>query len=112
MVNHEHYTYRVIWSEEDQEYVGLCAEFPSLSFLADTQAKALKGIVELVGQVVVDMNGTGEAIPEPLTSKQYSGKFLIRIPPQLHCELAIQAAEQKVSLNRYVSSILARERTP
>ena len=25
------YTYRVTWSEEDAEYVGLCAEFSSLS---------------------------------------------------------------------------------
>ena len=31
------YTYRVTWSEEDQEYVGLCLEFPSLSWLAETQ---------------------------------------------------------------------------
>ena len=34
------YTYRVTWSEEDGEYVGLCAEFPSLSWLADTQTAA------------------------------------------------------------------------
>ena len=30
----DRYTYRVTWSEEDQEYVGLCAEFPSLNWLA------------------------------------------------------------------------------
>jgi hypothetical protein len=40
------YTYRVIWSEEYQEYVGLCAEFPSLSWLADEPEKALKGVRE------------------------------------------------------------------
>ena len=38
------YTYRVMWSEEDGEYVGLCAEFPSLSWLAKTQKEALAGI--------------------------------------------------------------------
>jgi hypothetical protein len=27
------YTYSVAWSAEDREYVGLCAEFPHLSFL-------------------------------------------------------------------------------
>jgi len=26
----DHYCYRVTWSEEDQEQLGLCAEFPSL----------------------------------------------------------------------------------
>jgi hypothetical protein len=27
----DRYTYRVTWSDEDKEYIGLCAEFPSLS---------------------------------------------------------------------------------
>lgn len=40
--------FRVIWSEEDGEFVGLCAEFPSLSHLAPTEADALAGIRELV----------------------------------------------------------------
>ena len=39
------YTYRVTWSEDDSEYVGLCAEFPSLSWLARTPEAALKGIL-------------------------------------------------------------------
>lgn len=30
------YTYRITWSEEDGEYVGLCAEPPSLSWLSQT----------------------------------------------------------------------------
>ena len=38
------YTYRVTWSEEDREYVGLCAEFRSLSWLAHSPEGALKGI--------------------------------------------------------------------
>jgi len=31
---HDKYTYRITWSEEDGEYVALCAEFPSVSWLA------------------------------------------------------------------------------
>lgn len=38
------YTYQTTWSEDDNEYVGLCFEFKSLSWLADTPEKALKGI--------------------------------------------------------------------
>ena len=40
----DRYTYRVTWSEEDQEHVGLCAEFPSLSWLEKNPEKALAGI--------------------------------------------------------------------
>ena len=43
-MNVTHYTYRVTWSAEDSEHVGLCAEFPSLSWLAPTPEKALSGI--------------------------------------------------------------------
>lgn len=101
-----HYTYRVTWSGEDGEHVGLCAEFPSLSFLANTPEGALKGIRSVVSDVVDDMQVNGEKLPEPIADKQYSGEFRVRIPPMLHRSLAIQAAEQDVSLNRLVSSKL------
>ncbi len=105
--NYLHYTYKVIWSVEDQEFVGLCAEFPSLSHLDETHIAALSGISNLVKDIVVDMEANGESIPEPLSEKEYSGKFQVRIPPELHRKLAIKAAEAKVSLNRYVSNKLA-----
>ncbi len=101
-----HYAYRVIWSDEDGEFVGLCAEFPSLSWLAKTQAKALAGIVRLVEDTLKDM-APNEA-PEPLAARQYSGEFRVRIPPEVHRRLVIEAAESKVSLNRLVSAKLSR----
>lgn len=103
----DHYTYRVTWSEDDGEFVGLCAEFPSLSHLAKTQRAALDGIVALIGKVVADMAADREAIPEPIAEKHFSGKFMVRIPPEQHRMLAIEAAEAGVSLNRYISSKLA-----
>ena len=106
MVNHKHYTYRVTWSEEDKEHVALCAEFPSLSYLADKPTNALQGLVKLVGEVVKDMTKNGENIPEPISEKTYSGKFQVRVPPEQHRNLAIKAAEEGTSLNRYISSRL------
>lgn len=107
MVNHEHYTYRVTWSEDDKEFVGLCAEFPSLSYLGMSHAKALKNIVELVGEVIRDMAANEEPLPEPLAEKHFSGKFQLRITPEQHRMLAIKAAESGVSLNRYISAKLS-----
>jgi len=102
------YTYRVTWSEDDNEYVGLCAEFPSLSWLAKTPEKALSGIRKIVAEVIFDMRENNEKIPEPIASKNYSGKFMVRIPPDIHRKLAIQAAESGVSLNRIASSKLSQ----
>ena len=62
-MNIKHTTYRVIWLPEDGEHVGLCAEFPSLSWLAKTPATALKGIQKIVADVVADMQASGEAAP-------------------------------------------------
>jgi predicted HicB family RNase H-like nuclease len=90
-IRNDHYTYRVTWSEDDQEYVGLCAEFPSV-----------------VAEVVADMKKNREPIPDPLASRKFSGKFMVRIPPDVHRELTVEAAEAGVSLNRLASAKLSR----
>ena len=106
-LRNDHYTYRVTWSEEDNEYVGLCAELPSLSWLSKTPESALKGIRNTVAEVINDMKENGEEIPPPIANKNYSGKFMVRFPPEVHRSLAIQAAESGVSINRLVSSRLS-----
>ena len=107
-LKNDRYTYRVTWSEDDNEYVGLCTEFPSLSWLAKTPEATLKGIRKVVADIVEDMQRNGETVPNPLAGKHYSGKFMVRIPPEVHRKLAIQAAEFGVSLNRLASSKLSQ----
>jgi len=104
----DRYTYRVTWSEEDQDYVGLCAEFPSLSWLADEPQAAFTGIRSLVRKVVDDLTRNKEAVPEPISIRRFSGKFMVRVPPEVHRKLTLQAAESGVSLNRLISSQLSR----
>jgi predicted HicB family RNase H-like nuclease len=106
-MNIDHYTYRVTWSPEDGEHVGLCTEFPSLSWLAPTPEAALLGIRQVVTEAVADMQVSGEPIPRPLAEKHYSGEFRVRIPSEVHRALAMQAAEQGISLNRLASAKLA-----
>ena len=95
-----HYAYRVQWSNEDGEYVGTCAEFPGLSWLDDSPALTLNGIQQVVREAVEDMERNGETIPEPLSDRTFSGRFMVRIPPEDHRKLALEAAEQGISLNR------------
>ncbi|MEW6718713.1 MAG: toxin-antitoxin system HicB family antitoxin [Chloroflexota bacterium] len=104
----DRYTYRVTWSEEDNEYVGLCVEFPSLSWLAAEPEEALQGIRQVVREAVADLEANGEVVPEPIAVKRYSGKFMIRIPPELHRRLALEAAETGINLNRLASDKLSR----
>jgi len=102
------YTYRVMWSEEDQEFVGLCAEFPSLSWLKSSPEAALKGIRSLVKSTIKDLAQNKEKIPEPISSRKFSGKFMVRVPPEVHRHLVIEAAESGVSLNRIASAKLTQ----
>ena len=106
MVDCTHYDYRVFWSAEDGEYVGRCTEFPSLSWLAESQAAALEGITKTVFDCVQDMEANGEEVPLPISDRTYSGKFMFRTTPQRHRELARRAAEASLSLNGYLNDKL------
>ena len=102
----DHYSYRVRWSAEDGEYAGSVAELPSLCWLAADRAGAFSGIQQLATGIVVDMLSDGETPPKAIADRTYSGKFVVRVPPELHRQLVIDAAEQHVSLNRLISSRL------
>ncbi len=69
--------------------------------------EALRGIKDLIRDAVADMQASGEAVPEPLADRRYSGKFMVRVPPELHRRLTMDAADANVSLNRHVSHKLA-----
>lgn len=106
-VNVAHYTYRVTWSAEDSEYVATCLEFPSLSWLAGSRGEAIDGLEQLIADVVADMSSSGDAVPEPLSERKFSGTFNVRIGEHLHRDLVMHAAEERLSLNQYVVRKLA-----
>ncbi|MCL1899619.1 MAG: type II toxin-antitoxin system HicB family antitoxin [Promicromonosporaceae bacterium] len=96
----DRYTYRVRWSAEDGEHLATVAEFPPLSWLATDASDAFTGILSLVTEVIADMDAAAETVPVPLDERRYSGVFHVRIPPEAHRQLAIESAEQGISLNR------------
>jgi predicted HicB family RNase H-like nuclease len=102
----DHYTYRVSWSGEDDEHVGTCQEFPSLSHLANSPEAALRGVRALVADLVADMRANGAPIPEPIADARYSGRFVTRISAELHRRLALEAEVEQISLNQLVGSRL------
>ncbi len=111
-MNHDHYTYRVTWSPEDGEHVGLCAEIPVVELacaISGTGAggNSTGGAQAVSRTAVADMRAAGEHVPEPLAERRYSGHFMVRVPPEVHRALALQAAEENVSLNRLASAKLA-----
>jgi len=88
-------------------YVATCLEFPSFSWLAETRNAAIDGLEALVAEVFEDMQAEGEEVPVPMSERRYSGIFNVRIGETLQRSLAMHAAEERVSLNQYVTKKLA-----
>jgi predicted HicB family RNase H-like nuclease len=102
----EHYRYSVEWSAADGEFVATIAEFPSLSWLADTQIEALRGLEAVVTSVIDDLLESGEDVPEPLADRSYSGRVNLRVDPAVHRKLAAEALRHGTSLNAYAARLL------
>src|SRR5262249_5290315 len=104
----EEYAYTVVWSEADHANIGRVAEFPSLAAHGPSPVEALAEIARVVGFVLEDMAESGEEIPVPLSKHHFSGKFSLRMPEALHRQLALEAAQQHVSLNQLINVKLSR----
>ena len=96
-----------IHPDPDGGYVAEIEELPGCMTQAETIDEAFKAI-EDARQVWI--NGTyeiGQDIPLPREMEDYSGKFMVRIPRSLHRNLVRAAKSEGVSLNQYVTSLLA-----
>ena len=106
----DHYTYRIVWSDDDEGYIGLCTEFELLSYVDQSPEKALAGIRDAVAYAIQLNRDDGIPIPEPLSTRKYSGTITVRVPPETHRALAMDAAEAGVSMNRLVTERLPLRR--
>jgi predicted HicB family RNase H-like nuclease len=104
----EDYAYSMMWSEADQAYIGRVAEFASLAAHGASPVAALQEIMDVVRYVLEDLAESGEEIPPPLSKRPFSGKLHLRMPEDLHRTLAIEAAQQHVSLNQWITLKLSR----
>jgi len=97
----------VEWSEEDQCYIGTC---PGLMFggvHGDDEAKVYRELCKVVEEWIEIIEEDGEPLPPATAGKEYSGKFNLRVGPDLHKKLAIAAIKEKKSLNSYCAEKLS-----
>lgn len=102
IVDMTEYTYRAHWMPDDRYYLGLCLEFPNLSARGSTAHEAVAAVEKKVAEEVALLQADDETPPASLTDHHYSGKLLVRLPPVLHAKLAVEAAEQRMSLNQWM----------
>jgi len=74
---------------------------------AETIDEAFRAIEDARQLWIKTAYDDGQDIPLPRDMEKYPGKFLVRIPKSLHRALTRAAKHEGVSLNQYVTSLLA-----
>jgi predicted RNase H-like HicB family nuclease len=88
-------------------YVAEVRELPGCISQGETPEDAVRNVYDaMAGWISVALED-GKEIPEPRDDGSFSGRFLLRLPRGLHAELARQAEAEGVSLNQYVTTMLA-----
>ena len=101
----EDYTFRVFPSDDGNGFISVVAEFKGgLSNVGPTIQEAVEGMVDLLRFVLDDMYKSGEVPPEPFSAKTYSGRYALRMTPEQHRRIAMESAEQGVSINQLLVS--------
>jgi len=99
----------VEWSDEDRIFVGRA---PGLFFggcHGPDERKVYAELCDLVEDHVAELLAGNEALPPPTAGKTYSGKFVVRIGPDLHQKAAMKALAQGTSLNHVVAVAIASD---
>lgn len=101
------YPMHVIADDVTDSYVVMFPDLPGCM----TQVDSLDELAEMAEEARILWIETeyedGDPIPLPSYPPEYSGKFNLRIPRSLHQRLAESAEREGVSLNQYVTSLLA-----
>ncbi len=103
----KHYLKLVEWSAEDRCYVGTCPELMLGGVHGDDETRVYRDLCEAVEEVIALKKSMGDPLPESLADKEFSGKFVLRVDPQIHRLLALRALQEGESLNSYVAAKLA-----
>lgn len=98
----------VEWSDEDQCYVGTAPGLLLGGVHGKNQKKVFEELCQVVDEVIHLYKKEGKNLPEPIASKKYTGKILLRITPDLHKNLAIEAYQKDVSINGLIESQLGK----
>lgn len=98
----------VAWSEEDGCFVGRCPLLFGGGVHGNDEAKVYRQLCRVAEEWVAILAKDGTALPRTKASGSYSGKFVVRVAPELHQRLALKAMSTGESLNSLVSRTLAK----
>lgn len=81
-------------------------DLPGCGAYGKTKNEALKRLEEAKELWITARLKRNLPIPEPISMDDFSGRYLLRIPPRLHMHLTQNAKKEEMSLNQYLRKIL------
>ncbi|MDO8519200.1 MAG: toxin-antitoxin system HicB family antitoxin [Deltaproteobacteria bacterium] len=100
------YSIVVTWSEEDQGWGIKVPELPGCFSFVKKLNHISRAAIQAMELWLKAAKKQGMEIPEPVSVREYSGKFVTRIDPDLHRALAVKAKLKGESINRLVEELL------
>lgn len=95
------------WSDEDGCYIGSAPPIIGQCCHGKTEAEVLEQLTTIVEEWVEIYLKDGRPLPEATAGKSYSGRFLVRVKPEVHQKAALKAAARGESLNEFVADAIA-----
>jgi predicted RNase H-like HicB family nuclease len=93
--------------EDDDQWVATIDALPGCTARGATPDEAVERAAEAMTAWLASARREGKDVPEPKTGQSHSGRLLLRMPQTLHAELARIAEREKVSLNQFITDVLA-----
>ncbi len=97
----------VEWSDEDKCFIGRCPGVFAGGVHGDDEAEVYRELCEAAEEWVAILETDGKPLPPATAGKTYSGKFVVRVSPELHQKTAMKAMARNESLNQFVASALS-----
>lgn len=105
MLNYKGFLGSVAYDDSAETFYGTVVNAnTAMSFRGQSVDELKASFYDVIDTYLEDCAGRG-VDPE----KPYNGKITLRVPPQLHRQIAAKAAARRESMNNYLESILVHD---
>ena len=102
------YRVHIRYSAEDAGFIATVPELSGCSAFGPTLDEAAREVQEAAEAWIETAHEMRRDVPDPSVERAYSGKLILRMPPELHRALDEAATDAHTSLNQYLVFVLAR----
>jgi predicted HicB family RNase H-like nuclease len=103
-MTYKRYAARIEYSDEDGCFIGHIAGIKDIiGFHAESVKELRAAFEEAVNDYLATCEKSGRAPQKP-----YSGKLMLRVPPEVHARAAMMAEAHGMSLNQWAAEVLSR----